>query len=258
MQTLDTIPPELCHLKNLKNLYYYGNLKLLQQRKIAIIGSRNPNPYTQNFTKNIAKKISQHAVIISGGALGVDILAHSTALPNTIMVSPSSLDIIYPKTNQKIIQEIYQKGLIISQFDPPSIPRPYSFLEHNKIIITLAESIIIPQADLKSGSMQSAKDAISPGKKIYVPPHHLGQSEGTQSLAREGKANVIWEIDSFLEELFKKTKSQNTQPQSTDEILEFCKTNPFFEEAFIKFGEAIFTYELEGKIQRNNGRIEVI
>lgn len=174
------------------------------------------------------------------------------------MVSPSSLDIIYPKTNQKTIQEIYQKGLILSQFDPPYTPKAYSFLERNKIIISLAESIIIPQADLQSGSMQSARYALSLGKKIYVPPHHLGQSKGTQSLAKEGKASVIWEVVSFLNELFGEAQSQNAQPQSADEILEFCKTNPFFEEAFIKFGEAIFTYELEGKISRNNGRIEVL
>ena len=138
MQTLSTIPLELQHLKNLKTLYYHGNLQLLQQRKIAIIGSRNPNPYAQNFTKEISKKISPYATIISGGALGIDILAHSAALPNTIMVSPSSLDIIYPKTNQKIIQEIYQKGLMLSQFSPPYIPKHYSFLERNKIIISLA------------------------------------------------------------------------------------------------------------------------
>ena len=253
MQTLSTIPLELQHLKNLKTLYYHGNLQLLQQRKIAIIGSRNPNPYAQNFTKEISKKISSYATIISGGALGIDILAHSAALPNTIMVSPSSLDIIYPKTNQKIIQEIYQKGLMLSQFSPPYIPKHYSFLERNKIIISLAESIIIPQADLESGSMQSAKYALSLGKKIYVPPHHLGQSEGTQRLAKEGKADVIWEVDSFLSTLF-----ETTSYQSADEILEFCKTNPFFEEAFIKFGEILFTYELEGKILRNNGRIEVV
>lgn len=253
MQTLSTIPLELQHLKNLKTLYYHGNLQLLQQRKIAIIGSRNPNPYAQNFTKEISKKISPYATIISGGALGIDILAHSAALPNTIMVSPSSLDIIYPKTNQKIIQEIYQKGLMLSQFSPPYIPKHYSFLERNKIIISLAESIIIPQADLESGSMQSAKYALSLGKKIYVPPHHLGQSKGTQRLAKEGKAEVIWEIDSFLSTLFETTSHQNT-----DEILEFCKTNPFFEEAFIKFGEILFTYELEGKILRNNGRIELV
>lgn len=253
MQTLDTIPLELQHLKNLKKLYYCGNLELLQNCKVAIIGSRNPNPYAQNFTKEIAKKISSYATIISGGALGIDILAHSAALPNTIMVSPSSLDIIYPKTNQKIIQEIYQKGLILSQFSPPYMPKHYSFLERNKIIISLAKYIIIPQADLESGSMQSAKYALSLGKQIYVPPHHLGQSEGTQRLAKEGKAEVIWEIDSFLVNLFGDIK-----PQNTDEILEFCKTNPFFEEAFAKFGEILFTYELEGKIQRNNGRIEVI
>lgn len=253
MQTLNPLPPELQHLKNLKTLYYCGDIELLKKRKIAIIGSRNPNPYAQSFTKEIAKKISPYAAIISGGALGIDILAHNAALPNTIMVSPSSLDIIYPKTNQKIIQEIYKNALILSQFPPTYIPKNYSFLERNKIIISLAEYIIIPQADLKSGSMESAKYALSLGKKIYVPPHQLGQSKGTQTLAKEKKAEIIWDIDEFLNQLFEVSYNNDK-----DEVLEFCKSNPFFEEAFACFGEILFHYELEGKIQRNNGRIEVI
>ncbi|MDE5591897.1 MAG: DNA-protecting protein DprA [Helicobacter sp.] len=254
MKELEKIPKELEHLK-LQKLYYCGNLELMSRRKITIIGSRNPNVYAQSFTKEIASRIVQcGGVVVSGGALGVDIIAHASALPSTIMVSPSSLDIIYPKTNQKIIQRIYQESLIFSQFPPSYFPRRYSFLERNKLVVGFGECVIIPQADSKSGSMQSARYALKMGKKIYVPPHRLRESEGTQRLAKNGYAKVIWDIDSFMEDFF----GECLEVKAHDEILEFCQKNPFFEEAFLKFGEILFEYELEGKIRRINGRIEVV
>lgn len=109
---LPTIPTELSYL-GLKQIFYCGNLELLNSRKITIVGTRNPNPYAQNFTQTLARKLTNKgAVIVSGGALGIDIIAHKYALPNTIMVSPASLDIIYPRTNAKIIQQIYRDALI--------------------------------------------------------------------------------------------------------------------------------------------------
>lgn len=254
MKELFDVPLELQHL-NLQKIYYVGNLSLLNKRKVTILGSRNPSIYAQHFTQEIAKKISYYGiVIVSGGALGIDIIAHSFSLPLTIMIAPSSLDIIYPKTNSQIIQRMYKESLVLSQFSPSYHPKPYSFLERNKLVVSLGECIILPQANLKSGSMQSVKYALSLKKKIYVIPHRLGESEGTQYLAKEGLAEIIWNIDEFLEKLFGKRVNN----QSKDEVLEFCKHNPFFDEALLKFGAKIFEYELEGKIRRNNGRIEVV
>lgn len=257
------IPPELTGIKNLKTLYYCWNLELLTTRKITILGTRNPNPYAQNFTQTIAKKLSQQGItIVSGGALGVDIIAHMNSLPNTIMISPASLDIIYPKSNTKTIIQIYKQGLALSQFTAPYTPYAFSFLERNKLVVSLGECVIIPQADLQSGSMQSANYALSLGKQIFVPPHHIGQSQGTQSLAKSGKAQVIWDIDEFIAGWCAKSCDFNLCDEKTmdkqDEILEFCKGNPMFEEAFLRFGEILFEYELEGKIQRQNGRIKVV
>ena len=252
---LQEIPSALSHI-GLEFLYYYGNVELLHTRKISIVGTRNPNPYATNFTQTLAQKLSKYGItIISGGALGIDIIAHTHSLPNTIMVSPSSLEIIYPASNAKIITQIYEQGLVLSQFTSPYKPHRFSFLERNKIVISLGECVIIPQADLKSGSMQSANYALSLQKKIFVPPHHIGQSQGTQMLAKEGKAEVIWDIDAFIADLI--PQSIELQKEQ-DKILDFCKGNPLFEEAFLRFGEILFEYELEGKIHRKNGRIEVV
>lgn len=255
---LPAIPKELSHLK-LERIFYCGNLDLLQRRKITIVGTRNPNPYAQNLTQILAHRLSQRGmVIVSGGALGTDIIAHQYALPNTIMISPASLDIIYPQTNAKIIQQIYENALVLSPFGSPYKPRRFSFLERNKLVVSLGECVIIPQADLQSGSIQSANYALSLGKQIFVLPHQIGQSQGTQSLAKSGKAQVIWDIDEWIESLglCEETK-QDSKDIAKDEILEFCKNNPLFEQAFLRFGAILFEYELEGKIVRHNGRIEV-
>lgn len=256
--TLPSIPKELAHLK-LEKIFYRGNLDLLQQRKITIVGTRNPNPYTQNFTQILAHRLSQSRIaIVSGGALGVDIIAHQFALPNTIMISPASLDIIYPQSNAKIISQIYENALVLSSFESPYKPHRFSFLERNKLVVSLGECVIIPQADLQSGSMQSANYALSLGKRIFVLPHQIGQSQGTQSLAKNGKAQVIWNIDEFVESLGLQECDKNTKTQEKDEVLKFCESNPLFEEAFLKFGATLFEYELEGKIARNNGRVQVL
>lgn len=230
--------------------------------KITIIGTRNPNPYAQNFTQTIAQKLSKCGIIIvSGGALGTDIIAHTNALPNTIMVSPSSLDYIYPKSNAHNIAKIYEQGLILSQFPPTHIPKRHSFLERNKIVISLGAYVIIPQADLYSGSMQSAHYALHLGKELFVPPHHIGQSLGTQTLAKNNQAKVIWDMDAFIDTICSKLLDSTKHPitaDATDTILEFCRSNPLFEEAFLRFGDTLFEYELEGKIRRSNGRIEVL
>ncbi|TLD84607.1 DNA-processing protein DprA [Helicobacter sp. MIT 11-5569] len=257
------MPSALSHIKNLKNLYYCGNLELLNTPKVTIVGTRNPNPYAQNFTQTLAQKLSKCGITtVSGGALGIDIIAHTNSLPNTIMISPASLEIIYPANNAKIISEIYKQGLVLSQFTSPYKPRKFSFLERNNIVVSLGEIVIIPQADLKSGSMQSANYALSLHKKIFVPPHHIGQSQGTQHLAKNHQAEIIWDIDAFVDNLcarfYGDSKQTPNHSAHNDAVLEFCKNNPFFEEAFLHFGEILFEYELEGKIRRNNGRIEIV
>ena len=113
--------------------------------------------------------------------------------------------------------------------------------------------MIIPQADLLSGSMESAKLALELGKPIYVLPHRLGESEGTNSLLSEGKAKAIYSPNEWIEEWF----GGLFVPQS-DEVLEFCERMPSFEEAYERFGEKIYEYELEGKIQRKNGVVYVL
>lgn len=253
---LDLMPEAFKNLKKPpKNIYCIGNTKLLNASlKIAIVGTRRPSTYTKNFTLTLAKKISQNqGVIVSGGALGVDIIAQNAGLPNTIMVSPSSLDIIYPPANAPVIRKIAQQGLILSEYEAGYMPRDYSFIERNRLVISLSDFVIIPEANLSSGSMQSAKIAQSLNKPIFVFPQRLDESLGTNYLLQNSLAQAIYDIDIFIKMVF----GTEIKDEEDDEILLFCKTFPAFEEAYLRYGEKILEYELEGKITRENGFLRV-
>lgn len=248
------IPKKLKNIKNPpKRLFYIGNKGLLEKSPIvAIVGTRRPNPYTKALCATLARELSKYGVVISGGALGTDIIAHQNSLPNTIMVSPSSLDYFYPPTNASIIRDIANQGLIISEYKEHYQPKKYSFLQRNRIIIELSDIVIIPQADLQSGSLQSAKMAIKSKKPIYVLPHRINESLGTNLLLANNEAKGIYNIQDFLSSL--KLGEASLQ----DDLLDFCSKHNDFEEAFIKFGNRLLEYELDGKIKRENNKIIIL
>ncbi|WP_457560582.1 DNA-processing protein DprA [Caminibacter sp.] len=221
------------------NLFAIGNLELLKRPKIAIVGSRKASKYSKEITFLLAKKLSKKFVIISGGALGIDTQAHKGAFPNTIFVSPSSLDIIYPKANETLINNIFKNALAISLYEKDYSPRKYTFIERNKVIIALSEFVIIPEAEIKSGSMRSFEWAKEMGKKVYVIPQRLNESSGTRYLARNSLAEVIWDIDEFC---------KNIGIEDESKILSY-------KEAYKKYGERLFEMEILGEIEIKNGKV---
>ncbi len=252
--TLAHIPFSLQTLKDPpKHIFYTGNIALLDKSpKVAIIGTRHPNQYSQIQTAFLAKEIQKAGgVILSGGALGTDIIAHKAALPDTILISPASLDVIYPATNAPIIKQIAKEGLILSEYEHNPIPKQYEFLLRNRLVVALSDIIIIPQADLQSGSLYSAKLCLEANKPLFVLPHRLNESQGTQNLLQNSQAKAIYDVSLFLKEI-----GLDSAPKAQDDaILRFCMGNPSFEEAYLRFGDSLLEYELLGKISRHNGRI---
>lgn len=253
MNTLQ-IPKSLESLKNPpKELYYIGNKSLLDRFKIAIVGTRRPNQYTKTLTAELSNKLSKYAVIVSGGAIGVDFIAHTNSMPNTIMISPSSLDINYPKENIKLINDIRDKALIISEYKNTYFPKKYSFIERNRIVIALSDIVIFPQGDLNSGTSHSAKMAIELNKPIFTIPHRYKESPLTDSLILNEKAKTIYDINDFIK---KYIPDSDTSESKYDEILEFCKNAPSFDIALEKFGNKILEYEFIGLLERTNNKIK--
>jgi DNA processing protein len=235
------------------SLYYLGNPALLKRPKISIVGSRKPTPYTKFMTAELASKLSRTGIcIVSGAAMGVDAAAHWGALEGgTIAVMGNGLDIRYPATNRELISAIEKRGLALSQFEAGFCATQWSFVLRNEIVTALGEVLIVTQADLNSGSLRSVEFARKMGKKIYVLPHRIGESEGTNALIRQGIAEAIYDIDDFVGGFVPLVKSAG------DAFLEFCRTGPTYEETVTRFGSLVYDYELDGKIKVAFGKIQL-
>ncbi|MEA3522341.1 MAG: DNA-processing protein DprA [Campylobacterota bacterium] len=246
--------PELQKMKKYpKSLYFLGDRALLKKQKISIVGTRKPNQYTRNLTMQLAQALSKRDIcIVSGAAMGVDALAHKGANSyNTIAVMANGLDIRYPAVNKSLIESIENEGLVISQFNKGVRARSWSFVVRNELVVALGDVLIVTQADLGSGTMRSVEYALKMDKKIYVLPHRIGESEATQELLCEGKAEAIYNIDRFCNQ-FAEIPTINEDP-----ILLYCKENPSYDSAIERFGDKILEYELEGKLAILNGKVSL-
>ena len=250
---LEIIPEALNRLKNPpKELNFIGDTSLLSMPKVAVVGSRKASAYTKECVTALCTALkSANVCVVSGGAIGVDITAHKAAMPRTIGVFANGLDIIYPAQNRASIKEIYEKGLAISEYDDGEPPIAYRFLERNRIVVGLAQALVVAQADLRSGSMQSARLANELKIPLFVLPQRINESNGTNALLASKKAELIDDYVKFAS-LFGVVKEQKTD----DDIVKFCKNGVSLDEALAKFGEIIYEYELDGLIEISNLRVK--
>lgn len=251
----DELPACLMCLENTpKGLYAIGDVSLLNLPKVAVVGSRKASVYTKECVRDLCTRLKNAGVcVVSGGAIGVDIAAHKAAMPLTIGIFASGLDIIYPPSNAKFIKEIYENSLALSEYENGEPPLAYRFLERNRIVVALCEALVVAQADVKSGSMQSARLAGELGVPVFVLPQRINESGGTNKLLSEGKATLISDYDEFTA----KFGDVKFAP-SSDEILEFCKNGASLDDALSKFGDKIYEYELLGKLEISNLRVKAL
>lgn len=184
-------------------LFYKGNIKLLNEDIVGIVGSRMCTQYGSQITKLLTKElISYNITIISGGAKGIDSVAHKTALEdcgNTIVVLGCGIDVVYPKQNASLFRKIEDTGLIISEFLPGTKPLPYHFPMRNRIISGLSRLVIVAEASSKSGSLITANYAAEQGKSVMAVPGSIFSkgSNGCNKLIRDGA-----QIFSGMEDLY--------------------------------------------------------
>ena len=237
-------------------LFYEGNLSLLKRPKVSIVGTRSPSNYTRQFTYILSKALAKRGVcIVSGAAMGVDTIAHEGAgSDNTIAVVANGLDIRYPVINQSLIESIEQQGLMLSQFNEGFRATGWSFVVRNELVVALGDILIVTEADLNSGSMRSVEYALKMAKEIWVLPHRLDESLGTNKLLLEGKAQIIKDVETFASRFGQAVQSDIVK----DDFFYFCQTSPTFDETVKKFGDRVYEAELEGSITIHNGIVMIL
>lgn len=175
-----------------KELFYLGNIDLLYSQKImAIVGARKITERGQKITQEITKDlVKKNYVIISGMALGVDSVAHFSAINNggkTIAVLGAGIDVIYPPQHKDLYHQIIDSsGLILSEYGPGVTVTREKFPARNRIVSGLSCGVIIIEGAIKSGSLITARLALDQGKDVFAVPG----SEGTDFLIDQGATSI--------------------------------------------------------------------
>jgi DNA processing protein len=190
-----------------KKLWLMGNLPSKRLKTVAIVGTRKPTAYGQEVTYRLSYELAKRGiVIVSGLALGVDGIAHQAALEaggTTIAVLPSSLTDIHPKTHHKLAQRIVESGgALISEYEGNLPTRLWNFIERNRIVAGLSDSVLITEAATRSGTLSTANFALEQGRVVMVVPGNITSrmSAGCNTLLKMGAAPIT-EVDDILHEL---------------------------------------------------------
>lgn len=252
-ETIKTLFDKLPDKEKPQKLYARGLPQLLQKRKIAIVGARRASKYAKTQTYLLANKLSSCGfAVVSGAAEGIDASAHEGAGQNTIAVMPCGLDICYPQANKNLIEKIHKDSLALSEYEEGEMPRNYTFVHRNRLVVGMSEAVVVTEADEKSGSMRSAEYALKYDIPLFVLAHRIDESIGTNRLLKEGIAKPIFDIDSFIRSVGGNISSQD------DEAMIFAASSPSAAEFFERFGERMYELELYGQISVKNGRVLVL
>jgi len=192
-------------------LYLRGNAELLSRHSISIVGSRKPSPYGVQMAEKLGRELGTRGlVIVSGMARGIDASAHRGALDAlkqsgrgaTVGVLGTGIDVIYPKENRKLHEEIAQHGCLISEFPTGSFAAPQNFPVRNRIIAGMGLGVVVVEGAQYSGSLITARLAMEFGREVYGVPGNVTHpgSFGPNQLIKQG-AKLVTGWEDVVEEL---------------------------------------------------------
>ena len=190
-------PPKLFHLPQPPlGLFCRGTLSKIPS--VSVVGSRRPLPYSIRRTRQWTQKWAQEGLnIVSGGALGIDGVAHESCLEvkgYTTVVLGGGFNKLHPQRHQTLFERVVScGGVLLSEYPPDFTPRPYTFPERNRIIAALGDTLFLAQAHEKSGSLSTARTALELGREIYVlrPVLENENFKGSEKLIEDGATCLL-------------------------------------------------------------------
>ncbi len=186
-------------------LYYSGPAKLNASRVISIVGTRSNTEYGKQVTESFLESIpNENLIIVSGLALGIDAIAHRSAIKNkipTVGVLAHGLDRIYPSLHKMLAKEMLETGGLLTEFRKNTLPDKHNFPRRNRIVAGLADATIVIETDLKGGSMITAELASAYNRELFAVPGKITdiKNSGCNKLIRDNKANLFNGAADFLE-----------------------------------------------------------
>lgn len=189
-------PQLLCGINNPPLVIYYkGEISLLRNRCIAVIGTRDATDKGKYHARSFAREIAAQGYTVVGGlSAGIETAAHIGAMSTgaTCAVLASGIDTVYPKENKELYNKICENGVVISEYMPGTKTGKYAIPFRNRIISGLCESVLLIEAPEKSGSLTTVNHALEQGRDVYVLDDRSSASEfsGNRMLINEGATAV--------------------------------------------------------------------
>lgn len=187
-------------------LFVRGEVDLLSRPQIAMVGSRNPTPGGRQTATDFARLLGQCGLVVTSGmALGIDAASHLGALSagaQTIAVSGTGPDLVYPARHRELAGKILGQGAIVTEFPPGTPPVAGNFPRRNRIISGLSLGTLVVEAAPRSGSLITARLAAEQGREVFAVPGsiHNPMARGCHALIRQG-AKLVETVDDIVEEL---------------------------------------------------------
>ncbi len=201
----ETYPPLLAHINDAPPvLGVLGHPHLLAKRAVAIVGARNASLNGRNFARSIACDLGRGGfLVVSGLARGLDAAAHEGALETgTAAVLGGGVDVIYPRENAALYEEIKARGVLISEVPLGTKPQARHFPRRNRIISGMGRGTLVVEASLKSGSLITARMALEQDREVFAVPGAPAdpRARGTNKLIKDG-AHLVQNADDVLDVL---------------------------------------------------------
>lgn len=258
-----------------------GDVALLNRRCVAIVGARNASANGRRLAEDIARDLGAVGFAVASGlARGIDTAAHRGSLQTgTIAAVAGGIDVVYPPENQDLYRAIVERGAVISELPPGTVPKEKHFPRRNRLISGLALGVVVVEAALQSGSLITARMALEQGREVFaVPGSPLDpRSRGSNNLIRQGAilaesaADVIGAVEGMLEAQPRKDLRNDFQlsemsnensddraratveellgpePVAVDELVRQCHLSPPVLRA------VLLDLELAGRLERHPG-----
>lgn len=210
----DRYPPLLKNIPDAPPvLYLLGQVEVLKQPQLAIVGSRNPTHAGKDIAHDFALYLANMGMTITSGmALGIDAAAHQGALDSlkndsgsnglTVAVMGTGLDRVYPAKHRDLAHNIAKNGVLVSEYAPGTPALPGNFPRRNRIISGLSTGVLVVEAAVQSGSLITARLASEQGREVFAVPGSLHHplAKGCHALIRQG-AKLVETAEHILEEL---------------------------------------------------------
>lgn len=197
-------------------IYVKGDKEVLKSRMLAVVGSRKGSDYGWKTLSKIIPDISgEDITIVSGMAYGIDSMSHRKSIGcggKTIGVNAGGLLHIYPSGNSSLISKILASGCVVSEFPLKMEPRPHLFPIRNRIIAGMSQAILVVEAEMKSGSLITARLGLEQDRDIFSIPGKIDSPlcTGTNYLIQQGAKLITSSQDILIEygiEIKKKNKT---------------------------------------------------